>query len=256
MGVVEPKPSEGAPDWIVTFADMISLLVTFFILLLTFSSMEADEAFQVQGKMEGTTGTLAHSKGSSAITPPKMDVMLAMDAARGAQSPHSRPTEELLDQVASKEGQRKTDEHQEVNLSAARDGLAIGYDDRASFQPGSVELSAYLKKSLAELGRVVEHYPQVLLIEGHTDDQFKPSAKYPTAAALSLGRAQAAAEHLLENSNLSRTQVQFSAHGANHPKAPNDTPEGRRTNRRIELRILSLSQARAASLKEERQRNG
>ncbi len=255
MGKVEEDPPAGAPDWIVTFADMISLLVTFFILLMTFSSMEAYDAFQVEGNLVGTTGTLSHSKGSSAVKPPPVDKMLAMDAARGAQNPHSRSTEELLDDVSDK-GQKKTDEHQELDLSAVTDGVVIKYDDRATFKPGSTELSSYLKSAIGELGRVLEHYPHVIVIEGHTDDQFKPSQRYPTAAALSIGRAEAVAEEMLATSNLNPLQVQIVGHGPDSPSMPNDTPEGRRTNRRVELRIMSLSVTRAKALEEAKLSDG
>ena len=240
----EEEPPAGAPDWIVTFADMISLLVTFFILLMTFSSMEAYDAFQVDGNLIGTTGTLSHSKGSSAVKPPPVDMMLAMDAARGAQTPHTRPTEDLLDEV-SDQGQKITEEHREVDLSAVADGMIIRYDDRGAFKPGSIELSTYLKDSIGELGRVLEHYPHVVVVEGHTDNNFRATPTYPTAESLSVARANAVAMQMLAVSKLNALQVQIAGHGANNPSVPNDTPEGRRTNRRVELRIMSLSTERA-----------
>ncbi|MFT7484365.1 MAG: chemotaxis protein MotB [Candidatus Paceibacteria bacterium] len=249
MGVVEEEPPAGAPDWIVTFADMISLLVTFFILLLTFSSMDEHDAFQVKGNIIGTTGTLSHDNGASAVKPPPLDKMLAMDAARGAQLPHSRPTEELLNDV-SDQAQKLTDEHAELDLAAMTDGVVIRYDDRGTFKPGSIEISSYLQSSLGELGRVLEHYPNVIVVEGHTDNGFKATKSYPTPESMSIARADAVAEYLLANSNMSPKQIQIAGYGAGKPAVPNDTPEGRRTNRRVELRIMSLSQDRAAALKE------
>ncbi len=257
MGQVEDDPPAGAPDWIVTFADMISLLVTFFILLLTFSSMEENEAFQVKGNIIGTTGVLQDTGGESATPPPIYDTMNAMDATRGAQLPHSRPTEELLDSVSDK-GMKATEQHKEVNLSAMKDGILLKYDERACFKPGSVELSPFLQKSVAELARTLQHYPHIVVIEGHTDTGFQPTRKYATAEALCVAQCKAVAEVMLANSDLNPLQLQISAMGTAYPTSPNsnETADGRQRNRRVELRIMSNSEARAAALKQKDPSNG
>jgi chemotaxis protein MotB len=216
----EPEPPAGAPDWIVTFADMISLLVTFFILLMTFSSMEAYDAFQVDGDLLGTTGTLTASKGPSAVDPPANDRINAMDAVRGAAIPHRRPASELLENLEEM-GQKKTDEHVELDLKDLKDGLA----------------------------RTLEHYPYTVAIEGHTDDHVTPTPSYPDAATLSAARAASVAQTMIDSSGISPLQIQLAAAGSTRPVGDNETPEGRLANRRVEIRIVSLSHARAATLK-------
>lgn len=237
-----------APDWIVTFADMISLLVTFFILLMTFSSLEALDAFKSGKKILATTGVLTSGKGSSAIDPPEVDVMMAKDATRGAQIPHTRPASELLENLEEM-GQENTDEHTEVDLNSIEDGLVIRFDDRATFAPGSTELSEHLRSAVEELARVLEHYPYTVLIEGHTDDHFKRTQLYPSAAALSAARAGSVASTMIGASNLEPRNIQVAGHGDAAPLEPNDTPEGRKSNRRVEIRVMSLSQVRAAALR-------
>ena len=78
------------PDWIVTFSDMVSLLVTFFILLMTFSSMNVLDAFQVEGRLTGLSGQVKNEKGESAPDPLKHDFLAAMNVSRGATVPHTR----------------------------------------------------------------------------------------------------------------------------------------------------------------------
>lgn len=244
----EPDAPAGAPDWIVTFADMISLLVTFFILLMTFSSMEAYDAFQVEGDLLGTTGTLTSSSGPSAVDPPANDRINAMDAVRGASIPHRRPASELLENLEEM-GQKPTDEHTELDLKDLKDGLVLRFDERASFAPGSTELSEHLRSVVVELARTLEHYPYTVAIEGHTDDQVTPSLAYPDETALSAARAASVAQTMIDSSGISPLQLQLSAVGSTRPIGDNETPEGRRANRRVEIRIISLSQARAAALK-------
>lgn len=255
MGVKEPVPPAGAPDWIVTFADMISLLVTFFILLMTFSTMETYDAFQTQGRLFGSAGTLRNDTGDTMTEPPNVDFMAAMDAMRGAALPHSRPAEDLLDDL-SLQGARPDEEHAPVDLNAVADGILVRYDERASFGPGSTEISPYLDTAIRELSTVVEHYPHMVVVEGHTDDSFRPSARFPDAESVSLARAEAVAEIILATSKIDPLQLQISGYGSDRPREDNLTPEGRRLNRRIEIRILSLSEARASKLQFEEGSDG
>ena len=228
---------------------MVSLLVTFFILLMTFSSLEKFDAFQVRGDLTGTTGTLQNSNGSTAAEPPEWDLMSAMDAVRGADTPHSRPTEELLENL-DEMGQKLTSEHVELDLKDVKDGLVVHFGERASFAPGSAQVPPALRQALVELGRTLEHYPFVVTVEGFTDGAFLASPTYPTAEALGCARAVAAAEVMVANSGLSPRVVQVAGPGAERPVAPNDTPIGRARNRRVEVRIVSLSKTRAAALGE------
>ena len=255
MAAKEPEPAAGAPDWIVTFADMISLLVTFFILLMTFSTMETYDAFQTTGNLFGSAGVLRNDTGDTMTEPPDVDVMAAMDAMRGAAVPHSRPAEDLLDDL-SLQAARPDEEHAEVDLTSVADGILIRYDERGSFQPGSAELPPYLEVALRELSTVVEHYPHMVVVEGHTDDTFTPTSRFPDAEAVSLARAEAAAELLIATSELDPLQVQIAGYGKDRPREDNDSPEGRRLNRRIEIRILSLSEARALKLQHEEASDG
>lgn len=255
MAAKEPEQAAGAPDWIVTFADMISLLVTFFILLMTFSTMETYDAFQTTGNLFGSAGVLRNDTGDTMTEPPDVDMMMAMDAMRGAAVPHTRPAEDLLDDL-SLQAAKPDDEHATVDLNAVADGILIRYDERASFDPGSAEISPYLDVALRELSTVLEHYPHRIVVEGHTDDSFVPTSRFPSAEIVSLTRAEAVAELLIATSELDPLQVQIAGYGKDRPRDDNDTPEGRRLNRRVEIRILSLSEARALKLQHEEASDG
>lgn len=252
---VDADPPPGAPDWIVTFADMISLLVTFFILLMTFSSMEAYDAFQADGDLTGTTGTVTEASGPDAIDPPDQDRIAAMDALRGAPKPHLRPSSELLENIEDM-GQKKTDEDTEIDLKSLKDGIVIRFDERSSFKPGSTALTEHLRKAVIELGRTLENYPYTVVVEGHTDDRFQATEEHRDEFVLSAARASAVIETMLDTSGINPRQLQLEAVGSAKPAASNETPEGRQRNRRIEVRVVSLSQARAAALTNAEPDNG
>jgi chemotaxis protein MotB len=244
--IEEEDGPKGAPEWVVTFTDMISLLVTFFVLLMTFSSIDAYEALRVDSWLSANRGI--HKQSGFALPDlGKDDVLSATSIERGALRPHARPPEHLPDSLQEM-GQRLTEEHHEVDLNEINDGLVIEFGDEASFDPGSTELSDDLRLSLGEIARVLQNYPHLIVVEGFTDGAHRPTERYPTADSLSVARANAAARHMLRASQLTPELLQVSGHGARRPRADNVSPGGRRMNRRVRLRILSLSKVRANHL--------
>ncbi|MEM7516212.1 MAG: OmpA family protein, partial [Planctomycetota bacterium] len=145
-------------------------------------------------------------------------------------------------------GIKKTENDVETNLANLRDGLVIHFDERSTFRPGSAQPSEELTRSLGEIGRVLEHYAYTITIEGFTDNAFQATPDYPTDKALGVARAVAAAEVLTSHSGLSPLLVQVAGMGNQRPLNENETPLDRRLNRRVELKIHSLSRTRAAAL--------
>ena len=241
---VESSGPKGAPEWVVTFTDMISLLVTFFVLLLTFSSTEDFDRLRVDGFMTGTRGTLRSMGGHLARETLDEDLVSATDIRRGADQSHSRPAKELEENLEEM-GQARSEDHKEYDFSDMQDGLQIVFDLECSFEPGSSTPNAALKKSLGELSRIMEHYPHLVLVEGFTDDAFRATKEHPDAEALSLARALSAADVLLDSSSLTPNLLQVAGLGAGRPRATNESAEGRKENRRVEVRILALSKSRS-----------
>jgi chemotaxis protein MotB len=250
MAIEEDPGVEGAPEWITTFVDMISLLVTFFILLFTFSSIEEYETFTFPENILGTRGIIESDGGSAAVDPPEHDLMAAIDIARGATVPHSRPSEELSENLEEM-GQKLTDSHIKFDPKRVKDGLVIRFGDTASFRPGSVEVNAVLRKALGELARTMQHYPHLLVVEGFTDSEFKASRDYKTPEALACARASAAAQVMLAESELSPKLLQIAGLGMQRPLNGNNSPTQRTANRRVEIRIVAMDEARANAVDRE-----
>lgn len=241
-------PLDGAPGWVATFVDMISLLVTFFILLFTFKSMQDYDSFAYPKNIIGTTGVL-DSTGGQYITAPDEDIMAATDMLRGADTPHARPADELPESIEEM-GKKLTEEHIEFDARNVQDGMRLRFDVRAGFAPGSATVNPVLRKALNEMGEVLQNYQHLVVVEGYTDDNFVRTVGMPNAEALSLARAQAAAKVLLQGTKLSPKALQLAGMGSipleNHKgKSPLD----RAANRRVEIRILSMSEQRAKILK-------
>ncbi|MEZ6014494.1 MAG: OmpA family protein [Planctomycetota bacterium] len=235
---------EGAPPWITTFVDMVSLLVTFFILLFTFSSIREYDSFTIPKNLIGTKG-MQDTKGSH-MEAPTDDLMLAMDLARGSRTRHNRPVDQLSESLDAM-GQKMTEDHMPIDLRTVGDGIRIEFDAKGSFAPGSAKIEPFLERALAELGKTVQHYPLVVLIEGHTDDAFRPSNRYPTESAMAIARARAAAEVVTGRGGLDPAMVQISAVGSSLPRAmEKDSAVARKMNRRVTVRLVAMGKERAS----------
>ncbi len=234
---VPEDPPQSAPDWVVTFSDMISLLVTFFVMLMSFSTMEENEAAIIVGAFGQRTGGILEGGPSSSVTEPPRDRMLGTNPLRGGQIPHSRPAEELPDNIEEM-GQKLGAGQLEVDFVAATDGLLVRFGDDCAFEPGSARVPAPLARALDELGEVLQHYSHMVVVEGHASADFPPTSSLPDAEALSAARAAAAARILLEGNDLSRDLLQVNGLGSRHIQR----------GERVEIRVLSLSKARARAL--------
>ena len=138
----EEDEAGGAPEWIVTFSDMISLLVTFFVMLMSFSTMEEREELLIADAFSNAEpGVVLNLKGHSAVEPPQRDRMRAIHPMRGALKPHTRPPEALQENLEEM-GQKLDESHLEVDLNNTVDGLQISFDREAAFAPGSAEVYA------------------------------------------------------------------------------------------------------------------
>ncbi len=244
-----PSGPKGAPEWVVTFTDMISLLVTFFILLLTFSSLEENDVVKVDAWLFGKRGVM-DGRGSSVNESPESDLVSGTNAVRGAKQPHVRPPDGL-DESLVEMGQSKTEAHQEISFDDTPDGLVLEFGEAEAFAPGSDRVNSALARSMAEIGRVLEHYQHLIVIEAFADDAFRATPLHGTPEALSFSRAQNALEAMLAGSNVVSERVQIAGLGTAQPRGDNTTTDGRTHNRRVQIRVLSLSRGRAAALGQE-----
>ena len=142
------------------------------------------------------SGQVHNEKGESAPDPLQHDFLAAMNVSRGGTVPHSRPPEELPENLDDM-GAALTEDHIEVDFVGTPDGLVIRFGERCAFKPGSAEVPAELVRCLTSMGAVLPHYQSLIVVEGFTDDGFLPTPEFQTSDALAHARAFAAAEALL-----------------------------------------------------------
>ncbi|MBI5362645.1 MAG: flagellar motor protein MotB [Planctomycetes bacterium] len=228
--MAKKKPEEPAhgESWLVSYCDMISLLVTFFLMMMTFSTKEKFDVKEVGvGLLKGRGGVWQNMMSipqQHEVDPSVVDA-LSRDLAALGKEQADDPTSSVQDRL---------------------DGLVLNFDMSSSFTPGSAEVNAALRKNLLTLAKALQRYTHLIVVEGFTDDRFQPTPEFPTAEAMGIARARSAARIMLENSLLPPDLVQISGPGAARPRASNDTASGRTSNRRVEVRILALAKPETA----------
>ena len=218
------EPEEhGTESWLMSYCDMITLLVTFFLMMMTFSTKEQGDVTELG------IGLL---KGRGGVWPSRMGTSYNEELDRAVAERMSRDLDELIESSAGS-----------VALQSGLDGLIVHFDVECSFAPDSIEVPPKLRENLHKLANLLVPYDHIAVVEGSTDSEFRPTARYPTAQSISVARACAAADVMLEVRTLSAGRVQIAAFGTERPRASNDTELGRRSNRGVDVRVLAMSKA-------------
>jgi len=125
----------------------------------------------------------------------------------------------------------------QIQIQQLREGLLLNVSDEILFPSGSAQLSVQGKDVLARVAAHLKQLPDRVEVQGHTDDVPIATAIYPSNWELAAARATGVVRWL-EGQGLEPRRLSGVSFGEQHPVAPNDTPEGRARNRRIEIRLL------------------
>lgn len=230
-------PAEGAPDYMLTYGDMVTLLLTFFVMLLTPATIDGYElrlilaAFPGLGSLEGgntlEAGQLAEL-GNTIESLPSLDRGRALSDARREAISLFQP--EIQSQM--------------VRVIEDERGLVISLAADAFFEPASAEINIEQAREVLSNLSLLLTSPTVagryFRIEGHTDDlPTDPDGPWPTNWELSADRALNVLAYLTQGYGVSDRNFQVMGLADTRPLYSNETPEGRAYNRRVDVIILS-----------------
>lgn len=257
----EDPPKPGAA-WMNTFADLMNLLLCFFVLLFSMSTVDAqkfeliaasfNETFSIftAGATAIGDGVLI-SNGVSQLNELDQYINSTGKAAQGEEVPETLEEAQQKIQEAklaeSEELAEKIDEAvNEQNMEGTVDieftsqYVQLTLQGALLFDSGSTTLKEESLPILDKIGVMLERYAESTIeIEGHTDNVPMSGAKYSNNDELSGGRSLAVFNYLVEHTNLDPAMVKHSGRGEYVPIADNSTPEGRALNRRVEIRIYN-----------------
>lgn len=274
MAFEEENDAERAPPprWIATFADLMCLIACFFVLLLSFSKMEANKFKQIAGSMAFAFGVQRDvvfediplgtsiiaqefSPGKTKQTP--VDAVRQVARATLEQSlrigenslQSSAAVEELQRRVAAllaeteadanKLRQMLADEVQTGKVDVESEGrvIVVRIRELGSFPLGSATLNRGFIPVMGRMREALGDVPGTLSIEGHTDNLPVRGGRYTSNWDLSSSRALSVTHELLRDGDLDDERIMVVGFADTHPVTSNDTAEGRASNRRVEIVI-------------------
>ncbi|MFV0275616.1 MAG: MotB family protein [Parahaliea sp.] len=265
----EQEVKVGAPAWMATFADLMSLLMTFFVLLLSFSEMDVQKYKQIAGSMRMAFGVQdevkldAIPKGTSIIaqefspgktTPTDIDTVRQMssDITRpelrtggGEGSSREQLKQELRELLAQTESDAKKLEaimqnevsNGKVDIETRGRSIIIRIRENGSFPSGSAVLNPDFVPTLEKLRDALKELPGSISVEGHTDNVPVAGGQIISNWDLSASRALSVTHELISHQGLDEKRLMVVGFADTRPFTFNDTPAGRAMNRRVELVI-------------------
>jgi len=264
-GARKEEVKKGAPEWMTTYSDMMSLLMCLFILLYAMSdpNVEKMEQFSTMlNKQEslidlGSDGIM-ELMGAGILELPSVVIEegdVGANEGPGAddpvaenpgdavveQKPEYQEMQEKFEQMADKLQTyfEESNLQESINLEVKEQSIAISFAEGVMFDSGQAALKAASMEALAMVAEMLMEFPDGgVRIEGHTDNRPINTVAFPSNSHLSAARAIAVMNYLQEQ-GVDPLRMQPIGYGDLYPVDTNDTPEGRANNRRVELIIMS-----------------
>lgn len=250
--------SKGTPAWVMTFADLMTLLMCFFVLLLSFSEMDVVKFKQLSGSMKDAFGVQTEIQ---ARTIPKGTSVIAREFSPGRPDPTAMNSirqftidssknslDALSEEMKELEEARKHAKRirTALNSEIEKGSVAVQVEgstviihvlEKASFLSGDADVRATFVPVLHKIAGLIGSENGTVTVAGHTDNIPIANARYRSNWELSTSRAVSVAHELLSAATLDQSRFVVSGYSDTRPVTDNDTAEHRASNRRVEISI-------------------
>jgi chemotaxis protein MotB len=214
--------------WLLTYADLITLLLIFFIVLYSMSQVD-------KRKFEAMSASLAvvfGGVGKSGV----------LDAGRSIM-PGDKIYKERLEMQNTQEKVRRMIAQRglegKISTDLGERGLVISVKDTVLFEVGSGELTPAARDIMQNVAHLLAGTPNAIRVEGHTDNVPIHTAKFYSNWELSTARATNVLQFFIQNCGISPSRLSAAGYGEYKPSAPNTSERNRALNRRVDIVLLS-----------------
>lgn len=265
----QEEAPKGSPAWMATFSDLMNLLLCFFVLLFSMSSVDAEKFAQVVASLQSNFSILpsggssvgegqmissgvsqlemldeyyhqmANSESDSDLQGTTGSADSEVDVQEEYKQEALAESEKMAEQIEEAINQYGIQDQVEVDFNA--EYVLLNLDGTLLFDSGKSELKSEAYTLLDKIGTILGTYSNNMIdIEGHTDNvPVNPKAKYESNDVLSMYRALTVADYVRQITEIEPAHIKSSGRGEYAPVADNSTPEGRARNRRVEIKIYN-----------------
>lgn len=234
------KPKKGAPSWMVSFADLQQLLLVFFILLFSMSSVEESKFNSAVASIQRALNNAGLGLSDSGFKP---QGMLDLDSVDEDYTEVANLTDKKLSEIKVflennlLNGEPLTNY---VSATSTMEGVTLTIKDIALFESGSADIKPESSDILKKLTPIINNQDQKIRVEGHTDNvPIYNGEKYKDNWELSTARASNVVNFLINENILPPQNISAAGYSEFKPIAPNDTSENRSKNRRVDIILLN-----------------
>ena len=219
---------ENLERWLLTYADLITLLLAFFIVMYSMSKVDAKRFGRMQEALAGVLkgGTVAIKKG---------DQMGALPGKGVLEVGHLKSLGEKVQESVQKLGDNKL-----ISTEMTERGLVIHIMESALFREGSADLEPKAVATLDLVAKEIGDIPNHVRIEGHTDNKPINTARFPSNWELSSARATEVVKYLVNSHGVKPDRISALGYGEYRPLVANNGDEGRAKNRRVDIVVLTM----------------
>jgi len=223
--------------WMLTYSDMVTLVLAFFIILFSFSTLDPKKFDVALVSLKDALGVMPES-----VAP----VEERADEQQVPQTRESEPYTLDWSQLATmedklRESLQDLELEDAVVMSIEERGLVIRFSDRVLFDLGKADLKPTAREILHRVASVLKDIPNEIRVEGHTDDLPIHTERFPSNWELSTARATSVIRYFVESEGMDPYRLSAAGYGEYRPVAPNDSSENRQKNRRVDIVILHLA---------------
>lgn len=255
----------GAPAWMATFSDLMNLLLCFFVLLFSMSSVDAAKFNEVVASLQssfsilpsgGSTIGEGEMVGNGISQLKELDVYFNEAMTSNSNGENKEQGEGNSDYVkeyedaATQESEKMAEEIEgqldkaglsdQVNVEFNEQYVLLTLNGAILFESGKADIQSEAKPIIKKLAQIIDDYgDNIIEVEGHTDNVPLNGGKYKNNNVLSTFRALAVADYIKEVSDVNPKYLKFSGRGSYVPVADNSTAAGRAKNRRVEIKVYN-----------------
>ncbi|QGP53967.1 Chemotaxis protein MotB [Piscirickettsia salmonis] len=256
----EEECPEGLPPWLATFADLMSLLMCFFVLLLSFSEMDVQKYKRVAGSMKFAFGVQRQirvediPKGTSVIKQefspgkPVPTPVKTIQQVTKEKRPELNPADQVQDKTAQKKAKEfETVAKRQLAAETQENKISVKLEDKKviirlkegeSFQSGSEWVRPTFLPVIAKIANVLKKTKGNIIVAGHTDNLRISNARFRSNWDLSAARAVSVALALFRDKGLEQKRFMVVGYADTQALEDNKTAANRSKNRRVEITVV------------------
>lgn len=237
--------SEGAPEWMTTYSDLVTLLLCFFVLLFSMAVIDKQKFVEVANSFKSSFQN-TQSGGNMFYTDKGNSLISILDQSNWNNNVVGQVDTELqenedkkFNDISEKLQDSINNQNLKNHLSVIEENekIIIRFDSTILFDSGKADLKETGKDILLKIGNILAELNNEIIVLGHTDNRPISTALFPTNWELSTKRATNVVLFLIENAAINPKLLTASGNGEYKPLAPNDTEVNRQKNRRVDFEI-------------------